>query len=42
MNITQYRSSTYILELEGKKILFDPWLVNGSIMGHGINILNII
>ena len=33
MNITQYRSSTYILELEGKKILFDPWLVNGEYYG---------
>ena len=33
MKITQFRSSTFILELGKIKILFDPWLVNGEYYG---------
>jgi len=33
VKITQFRSSTYILESKFKKILFDPWLVNGEYYG---------
>ena len=33
MKITQFRSSTFIIESNNKKILFDPWLVNGEYYG---------
>ena len=33
MKITQYRSSTFIIEAKNKKILFDPWLVGGEYYG---------